>query len=49
MRVGPLRIMWIAIAVLSAFIIFVQCLADVGGEHDPVEQPAIPISTFAGE
>ena len=31
MRIGPIRIVWIVLALLAAFVIFVECLAKTGG------------------
>lgn len=39
MRVGFVRIVWLILAALAAFVIFVECFADVGGGHDPILQP----------
>jgi hypothetical protein len=39
MRIGVVRFAWIVLAVLAAFVIFVECLADVGGDHEPIQQP----------
>lgn len=33
------RIAWLVLAVLAAFVIFVECLADVGGDATPIPQP----------
>jgi hypothetical protein len=38
-RIGPLRITWLLTVVLAAFVIFVHCIAEVGGLDDPVRQP----------
>ena len=36
MRIGPIRIIWIILALLAAFVIFVECLAKTGGGPDPL-------------
>lgn len=43
MRIGAVRIVWVFLALLAAFVIFIQCIAEVGGEAIP--KPAFPIST----
>jgi hypothetical protein len=41
-RIGPVRITWLATAVLATFVLFAYCIATVGGEDDPVRQPTQP-------
>jgi len=43
MRIGAVRIVWVFLALLAAFVIFIQCIAEVGGEAKP--KPTLPIST----
>ena len=33
------RIAWLVLAILAAFVIFVECLADVGGDATPIPKP----------
>jgi hypothetical protein len=35
LKIGKLRVVWVFLVLLAAFVIFVQCLADVGGETIP--------------
>ncbi|MEO8457128.1 MAG: hypothetical protein ABI559_04885 [Chloroflexota bacterium] len=35
MKIGAVRIVWVFLALLAAFVIFVQCIAEVGGEGIP--------------
>jgi hypothetical protein len=34
-----MRIAWLILAVLAAFVIFIECMADVGGDAAPIPQP----------
>jgi Na+-transporting methylmalonyl-CoA/oxaloacetate decarboxylase gamma subunit len=43
LKIGAVRIVWIFLALLAAFVIFVQCIAEVGGEAIP--KPTPPAST----
>lgn len=51
MRIGAIRIVWVVLALLAAFVIFIQCIADVGGESIPKPTtPAIaPVATVQTE
>lgn len=40
MRLRAIRIGWLLLALLAAFVIFVECLADIGGDQEPIRQPA---------
>jgi len=33
------RIAWLVLAILAAFVIFVECIADVGGSATPIPRP----------
>ncbi len=33
------RIAWLVLAILAAFVIFVECIADVGGDATPIPKP----------
>ena len=44
MRIGAVRIVWIFLALLAAFVIFIQCIAEVGGEAIP-KPTNTPIAT----
>jgi Na+-transporting methylmalonyl-CoA/oxaloacetate decarboxylase gamma subunit len=46
MRLGKLRIVWVFLVLLAAFVIFVQCIADVGGSAipKPTSSP-VPVAT----
>jgi hypothetical protein len=46
-KIGAIRIVWIFLALLAAFVIFIQCIAEVGGEAIPKStSPAIsPVPT----
>ncbi len=39
MKIGPLRIIWMVLALLAAFVIFVECIAKVGGGSDSLPKP----------
>jgi hypothetical protein len=39
LKIGRLRIVWIFLVLLAAFVIFVQCIADVGGAAIPHPTP----------
>ena len=39
MSLGIVRIAWLVLAILAAFVIFVECLADVGGSATPIPRP----------
>jgi hypothetical protein len=44
--------MWVLIGLLAAFLLFVQCIASVGGDEDAVPQPVrtiAPLITPAAE
>jgi hypothetical protein len=48
LRLGSLRITWILLAVLATFVLFIHCLAEVGGEDDAIPRPVptvAPVST----
>jgi hypothetical protein len=38
------RFAWFLLVALAAFVIFVECIADVGGDDDPIREPAPTIS-----
>jgi hypothetical protein len=38
---GRLKLLWIALVVLAAFVIFIQCIAEVGGGSNAVPQPRV--------
>jgi hypothetical protein len=46
LKIGKLRIVWVFLVLLAAFVIFVQCLAEVGGATipQPTHTPA-PVAT----
>jgi hypothetical protein len=39
LRLGFFRVAWLVLALLAAFVIFVECLANVGGDSDPIREP----------
>jgi Na+-transporting methylmalonyl-CoA/oxaloacetate decarboxylase gamma subunit len=39
LKIGAIRIVWIFLALLAAFVIFIQCIAEVGGEAIPKPTP----------
>ena len=39
LRVWRLRLLWILILLLAAFVLFVGVIADVGGSAGPIQQP----------
>jgi len=48
LKIGPLRIIWVVLALLAAFVIFVECIAKVGGGSDSLPKPhvtAVPAAT----
>jgi hypothetical protein len=46
LKIGKLRIVWVFLVLLAAFVIFVQCIADVGGEAIPKPTAApVPVAT----
>ena len=45
MRIGFLHLSWLVLGILAAFVIFVECLADAGGDAAPVEQPTPTAAT----
>ena len=45
-RLGRLRVIWFLLVLLAAFVLFIQCLANVGGGADPIPRPtAVPAAT----
>lgn len=48
MRLLGVRLLWIGLALLAAFVLFVEYVADVGGDEAPIPQPtAAPTPTPA--
>jgi hypothetical protein len=47
-RLGFVRFSWLVLALLAAFVIFVECMADAGGDAAPIEQPT-PTAATRGE
>ena len=47
LHIGRLRIVWIFLVVLAAFVIFTECLADTGGSADPIARPTDPPAATA--
>jgi hypothetical protein len=46
LKIGKLRIVWVFLVLLAAFVIFVQCIADVGGAAIPKPTAApVPVAT----
>jgi Na+-transporting methylmalonyl-CoA/oxaloacetate decarboxylase gamma subunit len=45
LKIGKLRIIWVFLVLLAAFVIFVQCIADVGGSAIP--KPISPPTAVA--
>jgi hypothetical protein len=46
LRVGAVRLVWVVLALLAAFVIFIQCMAEVGGEAIPKPTgPVAPVAT----
>lgn len=46
------RLGWVLLALLAAFVIFVECIAEVGGSVDPIPQPPrtpVPIESPLNE
>ena len=39
MRIGRLRLIWLILGLLTAFVIFVEFIADTGGSAQPAPQP----------
>ena len=39
LRIGALRLVWIVLILLAAFVLFVECIAQVGGRDDPLPRP----------
>lgn len=46
MRLLGVRLLWIGLALLAAFVLFVEYVADVGGDEAPIPQPPQPAATF---
>jgi len=38
-RIGSVRLVWLFLAALAAFVIFVECIATVGGSPDAIPHP----------
>ena len=36
---GPLKVIWIVLAVLALFVLFVDCVAIIGGDENPIPKP----------
>ena len=45
MRIGRIRLIWLILGVLTAFVIFVEFIADTGGSAQP--NSATPVSSPA--
>ncbi len=43
MRLGPIRILWVVLLLLAAFVVFIEVIADVGGSAEPLTVPAQPV------
>jgi hypothetical protein len=39
LRFWRMRLLWLLIALLAAFVLFIEVLADVGGDAPPVDRP----------
>jgi hypothetical protein len=39
LRIGRIRLVWVFLVVLATFVIFVECIATVGGSPDPISRP----------
>ncbi|MDO8615637.1 MAG: hypothetical protein Q7T33_07865 [Dehalococcoidia bacterium] len=39
MRIGALKLVWIVLILLAAFVVFVECIAQVGGRDEPLPRP----------
>ncbi len=40
MKIGPLRIVWIVLILLAAFVVFVECIAEAGDRGEALPRPA---------
>jgi len=41
------RVIWFVAVVLLAFVLFTECLANVGGDADPIGRPTPPPAATA--
>lgn len=48
-RLGMVRIAWLVLAILAAFVIFVECMAEVGGDATPIEKPRPTVTRQVSE
>lgn len=39
LSIWRLRLLWLLIAALAAFVLFIEVIADVGGSAGPIQQP----------
>lgn len=39
MRVGRVRLIWVLLVLLAAFVLFTECIADIGGNAEPIPRP----------
>jgi hypothetical protein len=42
LRIFQLRVLWPVLALLAAFVIFFEFIADVGGSAEPLPSPPVP-------
>jgi hypothetical protein len=47
MRLGMIRLTWVALALIAAFVIFVECIANVGDASIPRPTPTPTTVTTA--
>lgn len=48
MKIRRVRITWLILALLLAFVLFVKCIVEVGGDAEPLARPeptVSPVST----
>lgn len=45
MKLLGIRLFWMGLAVLAAYVLFIMFVADVGGDEPAIPQPTPPAST----
>ena len=45
MKLLGIRLFWMGLAVLAAYVLFIMFVADVGGDEPAIPQPTPPSST----
>lgn len=45
MRLQGIRLLWMGLAVLAAYVLFIMLVADVGGDEPAIPQPTPPAAT----